>query len=110
VSVAKRIAAFLLLALGLAACVAYEPVPVDPMRQPWQSAIGAIGDAGLTLATADQATGTIRGTRGNVEGIMLVRMRNDGRVGVEISARDPDGRDPGLVQRLTEAYNRRMGR
>jgi hypothetical protein len=109
-SFARRLAAFLLLALGLAACVAYEPVPVDPMQQPWQSAIGAIGDAGLTLVTADRATGTIRGARGNVEGIIAVRMRNDGRVGVEISSRDPDGRDPTLTQRLTEAYNRRMGR
>jgi hypothetical protein len=109
-SLSRRLAAFLLIALGLAACVAYEPVPVDPMQQPWQSAIGAIGDAGLTLVTADRGTGTIRGARGNVEGIIAVRMRNDGRVGVEISSRDPDGRDPTLVQRLTEAYNRRMGR
>lgn len=109
-SVAKRLAVFFLLSLGLAGCVVYEPVPVDPMQAPWQSAIGAIGDAGLTLVTADRATGTIRGTRGNVEGIIAVRMRNDGRVGVEISSRDPDNRDPALVQRLTEAYNRRMGR
>lgn len=109
-SCAKRFAAFLLVVLGLAGCAAYEPVPVDPMRAPWQAAIGAIGDAGLTLVTADQATGTIRGTRGTVEGIIVVRMRNDGRVGVEISSRDPDKRDPALVQRLTEAYNRRMGR
>ena len=107
---AMRFAACFLVALGLAGCVAYEPVPVDPMRAPWQSAIGAIGDAGLTLATADQATGTIRGTRGSVEGIIAVRMRADGRVGVEISARDPDKQDPTLVQRLTDAYNRRMGR
>jgi hypothetical protein len=109
-STLPRFFAGLVLALGLAGCVYYEAVPVDPMQQPWQSAIGAIQDAGLTLVTADQATGTLRGTRGSVEGIITVRMRNDGRVGVEISARDPGGQDPGLTQRLTEAYNRRMGR
>ena len=107
---ALRLATAAFLALLLAACVVYEPVPVDPMEQPWQAAIGAIGDAGLALGTVDRASGTLRGTRGNVEGIIVVRMRNDGRVGVEISARDPDNRDPGLVQRLTDAYNRRMGR
>ena len=100
----------LALALGLSGCVVYEPVPVDPMRAPWQAAMGAVQDAGLTLATADQATGTVRGTRGPVEGLIVVRMRADGRVGVEISSRDPEGRDPGLTQRLTDAYNRRMGR
>lgn len=106
----RRIALASLLAIGLAGCVVYEAVPVDPMDRPWQAAMGAIQDAGLSLVTADRATGTIRGTRGSVEGIIEVRMRNDGRVGVGISARDPEGRDPGLVQRLTEAYNNRMGR
>ena len=107
---ARRITALVLLAAGLAGCVAYEPVPVDPMQAPWRAAMGALQDAGLVLATADQASGTVRGTRGSVEGLIVVRMRPDGRVGVEISSRDPEGRDPGLTQRLTDAYNRRMGR
>ena len=109
-SLSQRIPAAILLCLGLVSCVVYEPVPVDPMEQPWQAAMGAVQDAGLTLATADRGTGTIRGTRGSVEGVIVVRMRNDGRVGVEITSRDPDKRDPGLTQRLTDAYNRRMGR
>ena len=106
----QRITAILLLALGLAACATYAPVPVDPMERPWQSAIGAIQDAGLTLGTVDRATGTLRGKRGAVEGTIVVRMRGDGRVGVEITSHDPDRVDPGLTQRLTDAYNRRMGR
>jgi hypothetical protein len=105
-TLARKFAALLLLALGLAGCVAYEAVPVDPMERPWQSAIGAIGDAGLNLVTADRATGTVHGTRGGAEGTILVRMRSDGRVGVEINSKG----DPGLTQRLTDAYNRRMGR
>lgn len=109
-TLATRLAALIAFALGLAGCVVYEPVPVDPMQAPWVAAMGAVQDAGLTLATADQASGTVRGTRGPVEGIILVRTRPDGRVGVEISSRDPEGRDPGLTQRLTDAYNRRMGR
>jgi hypothetical protein len=102
--------AVLLVALGLSGCVVYEPVPVDPMEAPWRAAVGAVEDAGLAVVTADRATGTVRGARGGVEGVINVHMRNDGRVGVEITARDPDRRDPTLTQRLTDAYNRRMGR
>ena len=106
-----RLLSAILASLILAGCVVYEPVSVaNPFDVSWRAAIGAIGDAGLTLATADQASGTIRGTRGSVEGIISVRYRPDGRVGVEISARDPDRADPTLIQRLTDAYNRRMGR
>jgi hypothetical protein len=103
---ARRIFVLLFVALGLAACVVYEPVPVDPLEAPWRAAIGAMEDNGLAIATADRATGTIRGTRGGAEGTILVRMRNDGRVGVEINSKG----DPTLTQRLTDAYNRRMGR
>jgi hypothetical protein len=106
----RSVAALFILAVSLGGCVVYEPVPVDPMEAPWRAAVGAIEDAGLTVVTADRPTGTVRGARGSVEGTILVRMRNDGRVGVEISSRDPDRRDPGLTQRLTDAYNRRMGR
>jgi hypothetical protein len=105
-----RLAAACILAAGCAACVYYEPVPVDPMAQPWQAAHGALQDVGLTVVNADRATGTLRGTRGNVEGLIEVRMRPDGRVGVEMKARDPDNRDPKLTERMLEAYNRRMGR
>jgi hypothetical protein len=99
--------ASLVFALALAACAS---APVDPMEQPWQAATGALRDAGLTVVNADRATGTLRGTRGTVEGVIEVRMRPDGRVGVEIKSRDPDNRDPNLTDRLLEAYNRRMGR
>jgi hypothetical protein len=104
----RRVAAAICIAIGLAACT--QPVPFDPMERPWQSAIGAIEDAGLKLVTVDRPTGTLRGTRGSVEGTILVRMRNDGRVGVEFTSNDPENRDPGLTQRLADAYNRRMGR
>jgi hypothetical protein len=109
-----RFVCALAVALGLAGCYVYPypypPPPADPMDQPWAAATGALQDVGLTIVTADRSTGTLRGTRGNVEGIIEVRMRGDGRVGVEMKARDPDNRDPKLTDRMAEAYNRRMGR
>jgi hypothetical protein len=105
----KRLLVLLALALGFAGCVVYEPVPVapsNPMAQPWQAAMGAVQDAGLAIVTADQATGLVRGTRGSAVGEIRVSMRADGRVGVEITSQN----DPTLTQRLTDAYNRRMGR
>jgi hypothetical protein len=107
--VAVRSLAAILLALGLAGCVYYPP-PADPLEVSFNAAMGALQDAGLAVVTADRATGTLRGTRGNVEGIIQVSLRSDGRVGVAINARDPARSDPGLVDRLTDAYNRRMGR
>jgi hypothetical protein len=85
------------------------PVPVasDPFEMPWSAAMGAMGDAGLNVVVADRASGTIKGTRGPAEGTIMVRRLADGRVGVEISA---NAADPGLTQRLTNAYNGRMGR
>jgi hypothetical protein len=106
--VAMRSLAAILLALGLAGCVAY-PEP-DPVEVSFNAALAALQDAGLNVVTADRVTGTLRGARGNVEGVIQVSMRNDGRVGVQINARDPTNVDPGLVDRLTQAYNRRMGR
>jgi len=100
----------ILLAVGLSGCVSEEPVPVDPIERPWQAAMGAIGDAGLTVTTADRPTGTIRGKRDTVEGTILVRMRNDGKIAVEFTAKDPEKRDPSLTKRMADAYNRRMGR
>jgi hypothetical protein len=108
-----RSLAAILLALGLAGCVAYYPAPApaaDPMEVSFNAAVGAFQDAGLTVVSADRASGTVRGTRGSVEGVIQVSMRADGRVGVAINARDPGKSDPGLVDRLTDAYNRRMGR
>jgi len=110
-SLLLRAFATLAAVICLAGCVVYEPVPAaDPYDTSWRAAMGAIGDAGLTLVSADQATGTIRGTSGSVEGIIAVQYRSDGRIGVEISSRDPNKLDPTLTRRLTDAYNRRMGR
>ncbi|MGB2818017.1 MAG: hypothetical protein WBA53_08240 [Burkholderiaceae bacterium] len=99
-------------ALALAACVVYEPVPMaqgpSTYDRSWAAAVGALQDQGMAISEQDRASGVVRGTRGPVTVTALVRTQADGRVRVEFNT--TGGADPGLVDRVSESYNRRMGR
>jgi hypothetical protein len=106
------IAAFL---QPLTGCVVYEPVPVSAPSQPtpqqrfdrsWAAASGAMYDQGVNVTTQDRGSGVIRGERGGVTVTAVVETRPDGRIQVKF---DSAG-DPALVQRVSESYERRMGR
>ena len=90
----------------LAGCVVYEPVPVQSRYdQSWAAATGAMADQGVSVAVQDRGAGVIRGARGgaNVEG--SVRTLADGRVEVRFHSSDSS-----LAHRISESYERRMGR
>ena len=98
--------------LALAACVVYEPVPVQApstYERAWAAAIGAMQDQGVAINDQDRAAGVLRGTRGAAGVTAVVRTRPDGRVQVEFNATGTSS-DPGLVDRISASYNRRMGR
>lgn len=112
----RRAARALVLALALlgpAACVV-APYPVEyapaSFERSWNAASGALVDAGLALASQDRASGTAVGVRGNVEVVASVRPQGDGSVRVEFTVRRGANEDPGVVTRVTDAYQRRMGR
>lgn len=100
--------------LLLSACVVYEPVPVSggPSKydRAWNAALGGVQDAGLFVTAAEPNTGTIRGFKEGVEATVNVVRQADGSVRVQFDARDPGRRDPGLGERFSQAYERRMGR
>jgi hypothetical protein len=100
-------------ALALAACVVYEPVPASQgpstYDRSWAAAIGALQDQGVAINEQDRASGVVRGTRGPVTVTAVVRTQADGRVRVEFNTAGGGG-EPGLVERVSESYNRRMGR
>jgi hypothetical protein len=101
--------------IGFAACVVYEPVPVSPppstFERSWNAALGAAQDEGVQITSEDRANGVIRGIRNQQEVTIHVRTQADGSVRVEMSARGPkEGSDPGLAGRISRAYDRRMGR
>lgn len=108
------IAAASVVALALAGCVAYEPVPAygtpSAFDRAWAAAGGAMQEQGVTITEQNRDTGIIRGTRGTVNVTSTVRTQADGRVRVEINATGPMGSDASLAERISASYDRRMGR
>jgi hypothetical protein len=96
-------------------CVVYEPVPVSvpapsSFDRSWSAAVAAAQDEGVRITSEDRVNGIITGSRGEQNVTINVRTQADGRVRVEFSARGPKGSEPGLATRISQAYDRRMGR
>ena len=103
--------------LSLGACVVYEPVPVSPQTtlqqrfdRSWSAAAGAMSDQRLTITSQDRGAGMIRGERGGITITATVETLADGRVQVKFASKEDSSTDPGLVQRVSDSYDRRMGR
>ena len=91
---------------ALAGCVVYEPVPVQSRYdQSWNAATGAMADQGVSVSTQDRGAGVIRGSRGSASVEASVRTLADGRVEVRITSSDS-----ALANRISDSYDRRMGR
>ena len=108
-------ATILLTTLSILLSGCYEPVPTyapSPSKfdRSWNAALAAAQDEGVRLISEDRSTGVITGSRGDQDVIISVRTQADGSVRVELSAKGPTGSDPGLAERISRAYDRRMGR
>jgi hypothetical protein len=111
---APMLAALLIAALDLTACVAYAPVPAysapASFDRSWSAAVGALQDQGVTIDQQDRAAGVVRGTRGGVGVIANVRTQADGSVRVQFDTTGATAADPTLIDRISSSYDRRMGR
>ena len=103
--------------LSLDGCVVYQPVPGSPQAtlqqrfdRSWDAAAGAMADQGLTIASQDRGTGVLRGEQGGIAITAEVETLADGRIQVKFSSAGASRADPGLVQRVSDSYDRRMGR
>jgi len=101
--------------LALGGCVVYEPVVVQPSPQQrfdrsWDAAAGALADEGVTITAQDRGAGVIRGQRGSVGIAATVRVLADGRIEVKFDQTGTTSSDPNLVHRISDSYDRRMGR
>jgi hypothetical protein len=112
--VCASIAVIMISGWVLAGCTTYETPPPAPPPSPfdraWNAALGAAQDEGVRVTSADRGSGVIRGSRDQQEVTINMQTQADGSVRVEMSARGPKGADPGLADRISRAYDRRMGR
>src|SRR5688500_14120587 len=101
--------------LSLGGCVVYEPYPgypVSPQQRfdrSWAAASGAMSDQGLKITSQDRGAGVIRGERSGITITATLHTLADGAVQVKFAS-NRDSPDPGLVHRVSESYDRRMGR
>ncbi len=111
------ILALILGAAPLAGCVVYEPYPGyyyypggTNFDRAWNAALGGVQDAGVQVSSSDPATGLIRGSKDGIGVIVTVARQADGSVRVQFDAKGATQQDPGLADRFSRAYDRRMGR
>jgi hypothetical protein len=110
----KHLAA-LLVCLLLCGCVVYEPVAVGPspaqrFDRSWSAALDAMIDQGVTIEAQNRDAGAIRGNRGGIVITAQVQTLADGRIQVRFDQSGATSTDPGLIHRVSDSYDRRMGR
>src|SRR5687767_12578517 len=113
----KRVAGLIIAAwLGatLGGCVVYEPYPGyyagSNYDRAWNAALGGAQDAGVQVSSADPASGLVRGAKDGIDVTVTVARQADGSVRVQFDSKGATQRDPGLADRFSRAYDRRMGR
>jgi hypothetical protein len=100
---------------SLSGCVVYEPVAVGPtIQQRFDRSFAAAGsamtDQGLAITAQDRGAGTIRGAKDGTTIVATLRTLPDGSIQVRFDSSGAGGNDPTLIHRVSEGYDRRMGR
>ncbi|MFZ0241965.1 MAG: hypothetical protein WAL90_09995 [Desulfobacterales bacterium] len=113
----RRLAAFVLVGALIAGCTYYQTptgtyvtAPAGGFDRSWAAATGAFQDQGVRMTAEDRSTGIVRGTRDGITVTASVRTQADGSVRVEFNTAGATERDPGLIDRVSQSYDRRMGR
>ncbi len=104
-----------LAAATVAGCTYYQAVPVAPsgpstFDRSWNAALGAADDLGVSVTSANRTSGIIYGTTPTDTVTISVLTQADGRVRVEFNVKGASGSDAVMAERLSSAYDRRMGR
>lgn len=95
-----------------AGCVTYAPPPAPPSTfdRAFNAVAGAMADQGVRVTESNAATGVVSGTRGNIVITANVSPRADGSAQIEFRTKGNINEDPGLINRISDSYNARMGR
>jgi hypothetical protein len=102
--------------LSVGGCVMYEPVVVSPQStvqqrfdRAWSAAAGAMYDQGVAITVQDRVAGVIRGERGAIAITATFQTMADGSIQVKFNSSGANSTDPGLLNRISDSYDRRMG-
>lgn len=100
------------LAVSLPGCVVYDPYYYagSSFDRAWNAALGAVQDAGVQVSSAEPTTGLIRGSKSGIDVTVTVARQADASTRVQFDSKGPTQNDPGLADRFSRAYDRRMGR
>ncbi len=106
--------------LLISACTYYPPAPAPAVYttinktskfdQSWSAAVGALADQGVRISVQDRDAGIIQGMQNGITVTGNLQTQADGRVRVEFNTAGATKNDPTLIERITRAYNGRMGR
>lgn len=88
----------------------YTTTPPSKFDRSYAAAIGALEDQGVRITLQDLSAGVLQGHRSGIEVTTNVRTQADGSVSVAFSTSGATSKDPDLINRITQSYNRRMGR
>jgi hypothetical protein len=113
----QKILCLLLAGTLIAGCTYYQTAPgVYTTTSPsgfdrsYSAAVGALEDQGVQVTSENRSAGIVRGTRSGIDVTANVRTQADGSVRVEFNTAGATANDPDLINRVTQSYNRRMGR
>jgi hypothetical protein len=109
--------AFMLCGALLSGCTVYEvgpgvysTAPAPKFDAAWNATVGAFHDQGVQIVREERAAGILQGRRGGIHVTADLRTQADGSVKVELRTSGATGEDPGLINRISNSYDRRMGR
>ena len=107
------------LAIAASGCYVYDPYHPyayssngtgATFDRSWNAMLGAFADQGVEVLAQDRAAGVIEGRRGAIGLKAHVFAQADGRIRAEFNTSGPLSQDPGLPDRISRAYDSRMGR
>jgi hypothetical protein len=102
----------LFVSLMLTACYVYAPPPAAPSTydRAFNAVEGAMADQGVRITGSNPSNGTVTGVRGGITVTASISPRADGTTQVAFRTAGNTDEDPTLINRITAAYNARMGR
>jgi len=86
------------------------PPAMARFERSWSAVVGAFGDQDVRVTSEDRNAGIVSGSRDGIYVNANVRAQADGSIRVQFNTSGATTRDPGLIDRISRAYDRRMGR